>query len=174
MDKSNKNHLSNTDLIFFQIERNQLKIIQDLAVSIWPITFKNILTKDQIDYMLNWMYSIEKLTSCFEKGDNFYLLQIQNKCVGYVHVEMINPEKIKIQKIYLLPNFHGIGLGKFMLNQVVLVYRKLNFHLIELQVNRSNPAVEFYLNYGFKISDSTDFDIGHGFFMNDFIMHFEI
>ena len=42
---------------------------------------------------------------------------------------------------------------------------------IELTVNRQNyKAINFYFKNGFKIKEVADFDIGNGYFMNDFIM----
>jgi ribosomal protein S18 acetylase RimI-like enzyme len=41
---------------------------------------------------------------------------------------------------------------------------------VYLQVNRNNPAVHFYQKQGMEIVETADFDIGNGFFMNDFIM----
>ena len=45
---------------------------------------------------------------------------------------------------------------------------------IRLQVNRQNfKAINFYFKAGFKIEKVADFDIGDGYFMNDFIMIWE-
>jgi ribosomal protein S18 acetylase RimI-like enzyme len=42
---------------------------------------------------------------------------------------------------------------------------------MRLQVNRQNyTAINFYFKLGFTIERVADFDIGHGFFMNDFVM----
>lgn len=45
---------------------------------------------------------------------------------------------------------------------------------IELNVNRNNPAIGFYNRLGFRILRQGDFDIGHGFYMNDYIMGMEL
>ena len=43
--------------------------------------------------------------------------------------------------------------------------------VVRLQVNRSNfKAINFYFKKGFVIESAADFDIGNGFFMNDFVM----
>lgn len=43
--------------------------------------------------------------------------------------------------------------------------------VIRLQVNRSNyKAINFYFKKGFVIERAEDFDIGNGYFMNDFVM----
>lgn len=41
---------------------------------------------------------------------------------------------------------------------------------VELNVNRKNPALSFYRHMGMTIASSGDFDIGNGYFMNDYIM----
>jgi len=42
---------------------------------------------------------------------------------------------------------------------------------LRLQVNRQNyKAVNFYFKMGFIIESVGDFDIGGGYFMNDFVM----
>ena len=40
-------------------------LIQKLAQQIFPVTYKDILTPEQTDYMMEWMYSI---TSCSQVG----------------------------------------------------------------------------------------------------------
>ena len=41
---------------------------------------------------------------------------------------------------------------------------------IELNVNRYNKAQGFYLKHGFQIRRQGDFEIGNGYYMNDYIM----
>jgi RimJ/RimL family protein N-acetyltransferase len=42
---------------------------------------------------------------------------------------------------------------------------------IRLTVNRQNyKSINFYFKIGFRIERCADFDIGGGFFMNDFVM----
>jgi GNAT superfamily N-acetyltransferase len=41
---------------------------------------------------------------------------------------------------------------------------------LELNVNRYNRAVGFYEHLGMHRARSGDFDIGHGYWMNDYIM----
>ena len=41
---------------------------------------------------------------------------------------------------------------------------------LQLQVNRNNSAKDFYLKFGFTILYEADFEIGNGYFMNDYVM----
>jgi len=59
----------------------------------------------------------------------------------------------------------GTELFKYVLNQMPTA------ESIELTVNRQNfKAINFYFKKGFVIKEIADFDIGNGYFMNDFIM----
>ena len=45
---------------------------------------------------------------------------------------------------------------------------------MELNVNRNNKALDFYYRMGMRKDRQGDFDIGNGFFMNDYIMVLDI
>jgi ribosomal protein S18 acetylase RimI-like enzyme len=47
---------------------------------------------------------------------------------------------------------------------------KKNAKALQLQVNRFNKAKEFYEKLGFTVIKTADFDIGNGYFMNDYVM----
>ena len=36
-------------------------LIQKLAQQIFPVTYKDILTSEQTDYMMEWMYSLDNI-----------------------------------------------------------------------------------------------------------------
>lgn len=36
-------------------------LIQKLAQQIFPVTYKDILTPEQTDYMMEWMYSLDNI-----------------------------------------------------------------------------------------------------------------
>lgn len=158
------------------LSEKELPIVKDLAYKIWPISYQDILLKDQMDYMLNWMYSIEKLEQDFQAGHVFFCISENGVDLGFLEAQIHHPEKgsMKIQKIYVLPEFHGKGIGFKLLNEAKSLANSQNLKSIFLQVNRNNEAVNFYLRNGFKIIDEQDFDIGKGFYMNDFIMQYSL
>jgi GNAT superfamily N-acetyltransferase len=64
----------------------------------------------------------------------------------------------------------GKGFGKKMLQVVIDFAKDSKKPRLELTVNRNNKSLEFYLGNGFVIKEEKDFDIGGGYFMNDFIL----
>ena len=164
------------NLTFYKCSENDLSIITELAYKIWPVTFQPILSNDQITYMLDWMYNPEHLRKQMENGHIFYLLKAKGIPSGFVGLEPNFPSKgnLRIHKIYLLPNEHGKGIGKWMLDQITVIARQKNFNFLHLNVNKYNKATDFYRRNGFQIIHEEDIDIGRGFFMNDFVMQKKI
>jgi GNAT superfamily N-acetyltransferase len=74
----------------------------------------------------------------------------------------------------VLPEHHGEGLGKFLINEVVNKVREAGGKTLELNVNRANDAKVFYERMGFTIKKTVDIAIGNGFFMNDYVMEMVI
>lgn len=150
----------------------ELSIVKHLAYKIWPVAYQSILTKEQMDYMLNWMYSIETLEKSYNSGHSFFCITENNSDIGFLDVEINHPKNgnMKIHKIYVLPEFHGKGVGFQLLIEAKKFALNNNMESISLQVNRNNNALNFYLRNGFEIIDEQDFDIGGGYFMNDYVM----
>lgn len=151
----------------------QIAAIHKLAHQIWPSAFAQILTSEQIEYMLNWMYSPKSLQKQMEKGHQFLLVGNNGKYVGYCSYE--HKKRIsKLHKIYLLPEAQGVGLGKTLLQEVIKIARIQNKQRLQLNVNRYNKAVTFYQKAGFKIIKEEDNTIGNGYFMNDYVMELKL
>lgn len=150
-------------------EMADLACIQRLAHEIWPLVYSNMISENQIEYMLRWMYTLEKLKQDVLNGVIFLLVSENDKDCGFLAFEMKGHETF-LHKLYLHPELHGKGIGKQMIMQVELAAMDNNSDCIRLTVNRQNPNVAFYLKQGFVVEEEKDFDIGGGYWMNDFIM----
>lgn len=151
----------------------QIKIIQSLAHQIWPTAFADILSREQIAYMLEWMYAPESLKKQIQNGHQFLLIEFENKYAGFCSFEH-QKSVTKLHKIYLLPDIQGMGLGMRLLQEVINLAAIKNQQAIQLNVNRYNKAVSFYEKAGFKIIGVEDNPIGNGYFMNDFVMELKL
>lgn len=66
-----------------------------------------------------------------------------------------NDEALLIDKIYLLNEYSGKGIGKKILQFVILRAKGLNKKIVWLDAMQKSPALNFYLKNGFEIhSDS--------------------
>ena len=158
--------------------KEQLSIVRDLANTIWPSTYGNILSTAQLEYMLDTFYSIANLEKQMNNGQVFELLLEDNNIIGFVayelncNLENLNQPLTKIHKIYLLPETQGKGFGKFMINEIVKIAKSNNQKGIFLNVNKYNKAKIFYEKLGFVISKEEVIDIGNDYVMDDYVMEY--
>lgn len=147
--------------------------IRETARLIWYDTYVKILTTEQVAYMLDLFYSIPKLQSQIESGEQTYqLLWDEEELVGFAAYSPrdTNPEVYKLHKLYCLTNRQKAGMGKQLLAAVEEAVKKAGKHTLELNVNRYNPAIGFYEKMGFTAAYVEDIDIGNGYWMNDYVM----
>ncbi|WP_300229144.1 GNAT family N-acetyltransferase [uncultured Bacteroides sp.] len=154
-----------------------IPLINKLAWIAFPATYQDILTKEQIDYMMDWMYSPENLLKQMtEEGHVYYIAFTDNEPAGYVSIQKEAEDLFHLQKIYVLPKFQKEHIGKLLFCKAKEAVKEINKKpcRMELNVNRNNKALGFYLHMGMKKASEGDFDIGNGFYMNDYIMSIDI
>ena len=151
-------------------------VVREIAQITWPITYREILSSEQLDYMFEWMYNLENLQNQVEEGQLFYVLKENEKPLGFIGLELFTTEKneLKIQKIYVLPGAQGKGIGRKLIEKAVEIAKEKGIENVILNVNRFNKAVSFYQKLGFKISSEVNIDIGKGYLMEDYIMNYTI
>lgn len=147
-------------------------IIQHIAKFTWPDTFKNILSADQITYMLEMMYSDKALQEQVQAGHSFILAIEDGTYHGFASYEhnYENTDITKVHKLYILPSSQGKGVGRALLQEITARAKQCQNKMLTLNVNRKNPAVIFYQNLGWHITKEVDIDIQNNFYMNDYVM----
>jgi len=152
--------------------------IQQLAFDTWPSAYGNILSGEQISYMLNLFYSESSLLlQMREQGHRFFIVYRDGKPVGFASCSpKAGGEEglFRLHKLYILPSEQGLGLGQKLLEHVINNIRTENGTALELNVNRYNKARVFYEKMGFHITHEEDIDIGNGYWMNDYVMRKEL
>lgn len=144
--------------------------IKNLANIIWPATYSEIITPQQVDYMMELIYSSSALQKQMAKGHQFIMAYEADTPVAFASYSARenNPAVYKLHKIYILPNQQGKGIGKTLINYITRDIAPVSS--LQLNVNRNNKALQFYQKIGFKIIGEEDIDIGSGFYMNDYIL----
>lgn len=153
-------------------KEKDIESIQDLANRTWWTTYSEYLSKDQIEYMLDKMYNKGELLSQFKAGYIFLMAEEAGVDLGFASFSVLDSLKgsYKLHKLYVLPETHGRGVGKLLMNEVVNLIRRAEGRSVQLNVNRNNKAAEFYKKAGFAVKEIMDLDIGSGYLMNDYVM----
>lgn len=163
-----------SEIIITRAGLSDRAFIRSVSERTWPSTYGHIISQEQIDFMLDWMYSDASLEKQMNTGCEFYIASTQNDNgdmdpVGFCSV---SPEDgaHKLNKLYVLPVAQGTGAGKGLLNKAIEVAKAAESSSLFLQVNKQNTAYTFYLKKGFIKELEFKFDIGNGFYMDDYVM----
>lgn len=158
----------------YEAKCDDIWIVQSLAKQIWPPTFRDLMSAEQMDYMMNMMYSTDSLEKQMnEQNHKYLLLKEDDEYLGYLSYEVNYKNKpcTKIHKIYVLPSIQGKGLGRFLIEKATEIGKENNCEILSLNVKRDNSALQFYKKMGFEVAGSEDIDIGNGYLMQDYILN---
>lgn len=159
-----------------QLSIDRIHLVNHLAHDIWPHTFKDILKREQINYMLDWMYDLSTLEEQVRIGHLYYAIKDYGRPVGFIGLEANFPDAghLRIHKLYVLPEIQGKGLGRKLVNHAIDIAFDLDLDVLHLNVNRFNKSVDFYKHVGFKVVAEEDIEIGKGYLMEDYVMELRL
>ena len=146
-------------------------VIREIAYKTWPVAYGAIISKAQLDYMLEEFYSDATLNYNFTHKNHRFLLVTENSvCLGFASYEhhYLGENKTRLHKIYMLPESQGKGAGKLLIAVVEKLARENNDLLISLNVNRFNTAFSFYEKLGFEKVGEEDVVLDFGYLMEDY------
>ena len=160
------------NLIIEKVNAEAIPLIQELTMKVWPQTYSSVLSEEQIAYMMDMMYSKESLMKQMQTGQQFVIAFYNNQPIGFASYGITEiPNEFKLHKLYVITSVQKTGAGKSLLWYVMYEIKKAGANHLMLQVNRQNEnAINFYKRMGFTIEQQANFDIGSGYFMNDYVM----
>lgn len=126
-------------------------------------------SKNELTEYLELTYNPVKLTRSLRKDRNIYLLAFWNEVpAGFVKVKTfsLNPQiesvsQMELQKLYVLPEYQGLGIGQALMNEVLKISKDINPDYIWLDTYIMNEkAIRFYEKNGFTKCGKYFFNIG--------------
>jgi GNAT superfamily N-acetyltransferase len=146
--------------------------IVKIAYDTWFVTYQDVISQAQIEYMFGEMYTPESIYKQMDFYKHTFLLLYQAEMpIGFASYgkleEPINT--YKLHKLYLLPSQQARGFGRTLLNEVEKQVAALGADHLQLNVNRKNPALSFYEKLGYEIIETVDIPFSE-FWLNDFIL----
>lgn len=156
------------EIIVSSVNTDHINDILLIAEKTWKDTYKNIISKEQIDFMYDKMYSKASLNLQFDMGHQFAIAYSKELPVGFISF-YIQENKIYIPKLYVSKAYQGQGIGCKLLKYIFDFGKSEKIETVQLNVNRNNKAVNFYQKIGFEIIESTDIAY-YQYWLNDYIM----
>src|SRR5687768_9914409 len=136
-----------------------IPVIQKIAEETWWPTYSSILPAEQLRYMLDKIYATEVLSEHMKKRTQKFLLLMEDTSPeGFAAYgpRPEDPRTFKLHKLYVRPQNHGKGFGKKLIDEVRARVLREGGKVLDLNVNRFNPAKMFYEKIGFTIIREED------------------
>ncbi len=151
---------------------SDISAIRSIAHTTWPVAYADILSPAQLAYMLERVYSEAALHEQFSRlGHRFLMAEQDRRPIGFASFEHHHTAgRSRLHKLYVLPAVKGTGVGHALLEAVVMAAVTAGDSAAELNVNKHNPAKDFYAHHGFTMERDEVIDIGNGFVMDDHVM----
>jgi GNAT superfamily N-acetyltransferase len=158
------------------LESRDIDVLIELARAIWHAHYPGIITRAQIEYMLDQRYRPELVRDELARDDVWWeLATLRDDPVGFSSCLLTGePGEMKLDKLYVDPKRHGTGIGTKLMQSVRERARRLGCFRLVLAVNKRNSgAIAAYRQWGFRVERAMVTDIGSGFVMDDYLMAVE-
>jgi len=146
-----------------------IDLLQKIGRQTFYETFSAGNTEENMQKYLDEGFSIEKLTAELnDKNAEFYFASLDEKVIGYLKLnfgqsqtELKDNKAFEIERIYVLNEFHGKGIGKLLYERALQIALQIKADYIWLGVWEENPrAINFYKKNGFVEFDKHIFKLG--------------
>lgn len=154
---------------------NDLGELAELAAEIWNEYWVDLLSKEQIAYMIEKFQSKSAMEEQV-KNENYTYFHItsRDRIIGYTGL-CVKEDYLFISKFYIKKEFRNKGFGGRAFELMMKYAQMSNRYKLRLTVNKNNKkTILTYTNWGFRKIDSVVVDIGRGFVMDDYIMEYKI
>ncbi|QBQ42794.1 GNAT family N-acetyltransferase [Sphingobacterium psychroaquaticum] len=143
--------------------------IAQIATLSWQTGYAGILSDQQIDFMLNKAYVEQDFEGATALGNTFFLIKDEEKEAGFITL-LSQEDRLRIEKLYLLPSVQGKGLGKTLIDFAAEHALNNGIDVLELNVNRGNKhAYAFYIKQGFVVTETVDIPY-FDYVLDDYVM----
>lgn len=152
--------------------------VSALAETIWFEYFPNIISIQQIEYMLDKFLSQKAISEQISQGTSFYIVKKDRELVGFIAIRVDDSSgrrRLFLSKLYLEKFHRGGGIASRMFAFVKEQAAERNCDSVFLTVNKINShAINVYYHWGFKKEKDLVTDIGNGFVMDDYVMSLDL
>ncbi|MFN3298647.1 MAG: GNAT family N-acetyltransferase [Sediminibacterium sp.] len=167
---------------FHKIDVDDVIQLQQISRITFSETFAEHNTEEDLNKYLQEQLSLNKLVEELNNNySEFYFASENERVIGYLKLnwekaqtELIDEAAFEIERIYILKEYFGKGLGQFILDHAIIIGKAHQPTFIWLGVwEKNSRAIRFYEKNGFKIFSSHLFTLGNDI-QTDLLMKLEI
>jgi diamine N-acetyltransferase len=152
-----------------EVALENLSQLQKIGKQTFFETFAESNTEENMKTYLNEGFSEEKLLDELNNPASlFFFAKIGDEVIGYLKLnfgasqtELKDESALEIERIYVLKEYHGKGVGQILYNYALDIARDQKVNYVWLGVWEENPrAISFYKKNGFVEFDKHIFKLG--------------
>ncbi|WP_299317575.1 N-acetyltransferase [uncultured Maribacter sp.] len=141
--------------------------LKKICIAAYSLNFYNHWNDGGLEWYVNKEFSTERLTSDLtDINMEYYFIQHNLKVVGFIKIctnsrpNLQIENSVELEKIYVLPECKGIGIGKLALKDIIKRIEERGKTKMFLSVIDTNEnAISFYKKLGFEFHSKTTLDI---------------
>ncbi len=155
-----------TEITFKKCTESDIENLVTISQKFYPEHYTHIWKNNDTSYYVNLSFTKEAFEKDF-KIDNiiYFLISSGNKTLGLLKIRKHQEIKgfssidaLQLEKIYLLKEATGLGIGKKGIEYTKSYASHLNKKVIWLDVMTTSPALYFYKKLGFNTLSYYDLD----------------
>ena len=133
---------------------------------LFSLNFHNHWDDGGLEWYLDNEFNDKRLAlDLSDENTAYYFIEHKEKQIGFIKTKInlssdFIPNSVELEKIYVLPECKGMGIGKLALNDIIQKTKNSGKESIFLRVIDTNEnAIAFYEKLGFKFHSKTILDI---------------
>ncbi len=129
---------------------NDLDELKRISQTAYMEAFYDLLDTEDVKEYVNNKYTLQHLEEEIRDKANYFLLYyVDDKVTGYMKY-ILKPNSLEIERLYMLKNFKGMGVGSQFMTKAENVAKFNGKNILTLGVLEINkPAISFYKKRGF-------------------------
>ena len=141
--------------------------LRKICIEAYSKSFYDHWNEGGLEWYLDKEFSIERLTSdLLDTKTAYYFITHELNHVGFIKIrnqehKILEIENaVELEKIYVLPEYKGMGIGKLALIEIIKITKAQDYKNMFLCVIDTNAnAIAFYEKLGFNFHSKTILDV---------------
>lgn len=182
LQKPLSNILYPMELQLQKCEMDQLDFLVSLSRKTFVDAFEKDNNPEDFESYLDFAFNPDRIADeVLDEDSEFYFVYLQKEVVGYFKLNQLqaqtdikDDDAIELERIYVLNEFQGKQIGRWMLEQVKTLAKDKEKNFVWLGVWENNTkAIAFYETYGFHKFGTHPYYIGTDK-QTDWLMRYDI
>ncbi|MDA3822156.1 MAG: GNAT family N-acetyltransferase [Bacteroidales bacterium] len=161
--------MNNSTFLIYEIDESHIPVLTDIAIRTFDETFADTNDPEDMKNYNERCFTAEVFKKEMQSSESwFYFIEYEGKVAGFLKVnvgdaqtELRETDGFELERIYVLKEFHGTGVGAALMDFSIKRRKEEGKKYLWLGVFEENyRAQRFYQKYGLEVFDDQVFKMG--------------